>query len=95
MTCQNNLNIYEFQPTSNKDMIQCVTCTKFSLFPWTLTSEFLFTTNYLYGVREKFQIFLKRETLSNSYIKLRCKQHCNATLTELKKFNWIQTHWMD
>jgi hypothetical protein len=46
----NNLDIIEFQPKDNDDMMQCVTCNKLSLFAATLKIRQI----YHCGTKKKF-----------------------------------------
>jgi hypothetical protein len=56
MTCGNKPNIHEFEPKDNNDMMQWVTCYKFSLFvPRLETFEKQGKDKYLCGVRKFYQ----------------------------------------
>jgi hypothetical protein len=65
-------------------MMQCITCNKFSLFALRLkSSENKGNTNILVK-QEKFQMFLKWETLIHSYLKLKMNNIANATWIEFE-----------
>jgi hypothetical protein len=66
----NNLNINQFWPKDNNDMMQCVTYNKSFLFTSRLKALELQkkTNKYLYGTKESFQMFLKWKTPIHSYM---------------------------
>jgi hypothetical protein len=85
ITCWNNLDINEFQPKSNNDMMQCVIRNKSSLFTLRLRAceKQKKTNNLVKWIFKKK--FWKWETWIHFYMKLRCEQHCNdAPWIELK-----------
>jgi hypothetical protein len=72
-------------------MMQCIMCNKFSLFaPRLKALKNKGNTNILVK-QEKFQMFLKWETLIHSYMKLKMNNIANATLNWIEViFNWIR-----
>jgi hypothetical protein len=103
MKCWNNLENDEFQPKSNDDMMQCVTCNKSSLFaPRLKTLENKETTNII--VEQEFfsQCMLKWKTLILSYIKLKSIQCIWIDINSIPiqqlysnsiKDNWYANWW--
>jgi len=90
MTCWNNLDINEFQPKGNNDMMQFVTCNKSSLFAPRLKALCKFKRKQIFlENKTKFRMFLKWKTLIHSYMKLRHESHSNATWIKVR-FNSIQ-----